>query len=176
MISLHWIGFFPFMESFWSKNNKKQTNTLPLVIKFESNIITIINSLREKLDKSVVKISLSLLFLYLINEPNGFQFKNSDWYINVSRCVCDCLPSYRRVIKYFSFHVDCLTLSIHRSSSIFVGADKWSYYIIFIHLRNFENIVLQANKSTHYQLRRENFTFQFKVHTKLWKSCCSQNL
>ena len=70
--------FFLFMESFRSKNNKKQTNTLPLVIKFESNIITIINSLREKLDKSVVKISLSLLFLYLINEPNRFQLENSD--------------------------------------------------------------------------------------------------
>ena len=49
---------------------------------------------------------------------------------------------YRRDIKYFSFDVDCLTLSIHRSSSIFVGADKWSYYVIFIHLRNFENVVL----------------------------------
>ena len=69
--------FFLFMESFRSKNNKKQTNTLPLVIKFESNIITIINSLREKLDKSVVKISLSLLFLYLIDEPNRFQLENS---------------------------------------------------------------------------------------------------
>ena len=72
------LFFFLFMESFRSKNNKKQTNTLPLVIKFESNIITIINSLREKLDKSVVKISLSLLFLYLINEPNHFQLENSD--------------------------------------------------------------------------------------------------
>ena len=72
-----------------------------------------------------------------------------------------------RANKYFSSEVDCLTLSIHRSSSIFVDADKWLYYIIFIHLRNFENIVLQANKSTHYPLLRENFTFQFKVHTKL---------
>ena len=92
------LVFFLFMESFWSKNNKKQTNTLPLVIKFESNIITIINFLRQKLDKSVVKISLSLLFLYSINEPNGFQLKNSDWYMNVSRCVCDCLPSLIGII------------------------------------------------------------------------------